>query len=213
VIVVSTTGDGDPPDTAGRFWRKLKRNTQPNLLKSLQYALLGLGDTNYTNFCNMGKMLNKRLLELGATPICDTGYADDGVGLELVVEPFIDGLWPALDRVFNPQPREEPDVPHVPQDVDETLQLLTITTPDAGYTEPRETSSRGSDDYSEFVTSLRGSGDQSWSTQSITLPPLQSPYIDVKLNKVQQTITTTTTATITMIVLASRWRDDRFPIH
>jgi methionine synthase reductase len=105
VIVVSTTGDGDPPDTAGRFWRKLKRNTQPNLLKSLQYALLGiqysfiiiiivvvvvvvvivillvgLGDTNYTNFCNMGKMLNKRLLELGATPICDTGYADDGVG-------------------------------------------------------------------------------------------------------------------------------------
>jgi methionine synthase reductase len=105
--------------------------------------------------------------------------------LELVVEPFIDGLWPALDRVFNPQPREEPDVPHVPQDVDETLQLLTITTPDAGYTEPRETSSRGSDDYSEFVTSLRGSGDQSWSTQSITLPPLQSPYIDVKLNKLQ----------------------------
>ena len=42
--------------------------------------IIGLGDTNYTNFCNMGKMLNKRLLELGARPFCETGYADDGVG-------------------------------------------------------------------------------------------------------------------------------------
>lgn len=40
----------------------------------------GLGDTNYTNFCNMGKMLNRRLLELGATNFYETGYADDGVG-------------------------------------------------------------------------------------------------------------------------------------
>lgn len=41
---------------------------------------IGLGDTNYTNFCNMGKMLNKRLLELGARSFHETGYADDGVG-------------------------------------------------------------------------------------------------------------------------------------
>lgn len=28
----------------------------------------------------MGKMLNRRLLELGATNFYETGYADDGVG-------------------------------------------------------------------------------------------------------------------------------------
>ena len=28
----------------------------------------------------MGKMLNKRLLELGGKPFHETGYADDGVG-------------------------------------------------------------------------------------------------------------------------------------
>ena len=28
----------------------------------------------------MGKMLNKRLLELGGRPFHETGYADDGVG-------------------------------------------------------------------------------------------------------------------------------------
>ena len=28
----------------------------------------------------MGKMLNKRLLDLGGRPFHETGYADDGVG-------------------------------------------------------------------------------------------------------------------------------------
>ena len=30
----------------------------------------------------MGKVLNMRLLELGAQPFCETGYADDGVGYD-----------------------------------------------------------------------------------------------------------------------------------
>ena len=42
VVVVSTTGEGDPPDTVNKFWRRLKKNTLPaNHLKSLRYALLG----------------------------------------------------------------------------------------------------------------------------------------------------------------------------
>ncbi len=48
----------------------------------LLYLLLqGLGDTNYTNFCNMGVMLNEKLLQLGATAFYEPGFADDGVGL------------------------------------------------------------------------------------------------------------------------------------
>lgn len=97
VFVVSTTGEGDPPDTMCKFFRRLKKKTLPgNHLESCRYALLALGDTNYTNFCNNGKALDKRLLQLGARQIYDTGYADDAVGLELVVEPWIEGLWPAL---------------------------------------------------------------------------------------------------------------------
>ncbi|XP_046851855.1 methionine synthase reductase-like isoform X2 [Xenia sp. Carnegie-2017] len=57
-----------------------------------------LGDTNYTNFCNCSKNLNSRLLELGATHFYPPGFADDAVGLELVVEPWIEGLWPALQK-------------------------------------------------------------------------------------------------------------------
>ena len=40
----------------------------------------GLGDSNYSNFCNMGKILNHRLLELGAKSFYEAGFADDGVG-------------------------------------------------------------------------------------------------------------------------------------
>ena len=97
VFVVSTTGEGDAPDTMCKFFRRLKKKTLPgNHLENCRYALLALGDTNYTNFCNNGKALDKRLLQLGARQIYDTGYADDAVGLELVVEPWIEGLWPAL---------------------------------------------------------------------------------------------------------------------
>ena len=42
VFVVSTTGDGDPPDNVVKFWRKLKKKTLPsNHLGSCNYALLG----------------------------------------------------------------------------------------------------------------------------------------------------------------------------
>ena len=41
---------------------------------------VGLGDSNYTNFCNMGKMLDKRMRELGASPFYEPGFADDAVG-------------------------------------------------------------------------------------------------------------------------------------
>lgn len=99
VIVTSTTGDGEPPDTAVKFVRRLKKKTLPgSYLSHLSYALLGLGDSNYTNFCNCGKSLDKRLQDLGAKHFYSSGWADDAVGLEVAVEPWIDGLWAALKK-------------------------------------------------------------------------------------------------------------------
>ncbi|KAL3837612.1 hypothetical protein ACJMK2_022958 [Sinanodonta woodiana] len=99
VLVISTTGDGDPPETAQKFWRRLNKKTLPaDYLSHLHYAVLGLGDSNYTSFCNCSKSLDRRLQELGAKSFYPAGWADDAVGLELVVEPWIDGLWDSLRK-------------------------------------------------------------------------------------------------------------------
>ncbi|NWS90510.1 MTRR reductase, partial [Toxostoma redivivum] len=108
VIVISTTGTGDPPDTARKFVKKIQDKTlPPDHFVHLQYGLLGLGDSEYMFFCNGGRIVDRRLQELGAQHFYDTGLADDCVGLELVVDPWIDGLWLALKETLQLQEEKE----------------------------------------------------------------------------------------------------------
>ncbi|RMC15871.1 hypothetical protein DUI87_08076 [Hirundo rustica rustica] len=108
VIVISTTGTGDPPDTARKFVKKIQDKTlPPDHFAHLQYGLLGLGDSEYMFFCNGGRTVDRRLQELGAQHFYDTGLADDCVGLELVVDPWIDGLWLALKEAVQLQKEKE----------------------------------------------------------------------------------------------------------
>jgi methionine synthase reductase len=46
VFVISTTGDGETPETATRCYSKLRSKALPkNFLENLHYTLLGLGST------------------------------------------------------------------------------------------------------------------------------------------------------------------------
>ncbi|KAG7524173.1 methionine synthase reductase isoform X1 [Solea senegalensis] len=102
VFIVSTTGDGEPPDNALQFVKHMKKKTlSTDHYKHLRYTLLALGDTNYANFCNCGKTIERRLQELGAEQFYNTGYADDGVGLEVVVDPWLEGLWKAIKEALS----------------------------------------------------------------------------------------------------------------
>ena len=90
-------GDGDPPENARKFIRKINRKTLPeDYLSHIHYALLGLGDSNYSTYCGGPKKLEKALRARGASTFYSTAFADDGVGMEDTVEPWIDGLFPAL---------------------------------------------------------------------------------------------------------------------
>ena len=43
VFVVSTTGEGEPPDSVRKFWRFIKKKElSPDFLTGLNFALLGL---------------------------------------------------------------------------------------------------------------------------------------------------------------------------
>ena len=98
IFVCSSTGQGDHPDSAGKFFRQLRRlqmNNSP-VFKGVRYTILGLGDSNYQTFGAFPKQLHKVFTQLGATTFYDFALADDAVGLDIVVEPWIAGLKPAL---------------------------------------------------------------------------------------------------------------------
>jgi sulfite reductase alpha subunit-like flavoprotein len=111
IFVCSTTGDGETPETARKAFAKLKRAPTTNHLSHLHYALLGLGDTNYSQFCNGPKLFHARFQELGATCFYGPRWADDGTGMEAEVEPFKEDVWQAIERVLEARARlEEADL-------------------------------------------------------------------------------------------------------
>lgn len=93
IIVTSTWGEGDPPDNAVDFWQKLSSADHPRL-EALSFAVCGLGDSNYLDFCGMGKKFDARLEELGAQRLVDR--ADCDVDFEETAGAWSAGLFAKL---------------------------------------------------------------------------------------------------------------------
>lgn len=87
-IVISTQGEGDPPDDSIGFVEFLAGKRAPKLDK-LQFGILGLGDSSYPLFCGIAETIEKRLLELGASKLLDSGLAD--LDIETVSTPWKQG--------------------------------------------------------------------------------------------------------------------------
>ncbi|XP_026093345.1 methionine synthase reductase-like [Carassius auratus] len=203
VFVVSTTGDGDPPDTAQKFVRKIKnKSLVHDHFSHLHYALLALGDTNYANFCNGGKTIDRHLQQLGAKHFYATGHADDGTGLEVVVDPWIEGLWDALKKVFSSMSsltQQDADLSDSTQDnyhknasgqeknksdLEVDLQLLKLSEVDS---QKGKTITSDSSDVETLSTALVASLKQSvppLSESVLNVPALPASYLEVRLEQV-----------------------------
>ncbi|TWI58167.1 assimilatory sulfite reductase (NADPH) flavoprotein subunit [Halalkalibacter nanhaiisediminis] len=78
LIVVSTHGEGDPPDNAISFHEFLHGKRAPKL-EDFRFSVLSLGDSSYEFFCQTGKEFDQRLEELGGTRVyprvdCDLDF-------------------------------------------------------------------------------------------------------------------------------------------
>ena len=93
VIISSTWGDGDAPDNAVNFWNWLKADTAPRL-ENLNFAVLGLGDKNYSDFCGAAKKFDTRLEALGAKRLVPRGECD--VDYEAAAKTWVESLWQKL---------------------------------------------------------------------------------------------------------------------
>ena len=81
LVLVSTWGEGDPPENAVEFYNEFMGTDAPKL-EGTRFSVLSLGDSSYEHFCKMGKDFDRRLEELGGNRLvkrvdCDVDFDSD----------------------------------------------------------------------------------------------------------------------------------------
>ncbi|MFT5139997.1 MAG: sulfite reductase (NADPH) flavoprotein alpha-component [Lysobacterales bacterium] len=97
VFIMSTHGEGDPPEEAVELFEYLASERAPRL-EELSYRVLALGDRSYEHFCASGRELDERLKALGATPFgerveCDVNYAAQAGSWSLEIIDHVKEHW------------------------------------------------------------------------------------------------------------------------
>ena len=112
VYVVSSTGDGDAPDNCDAYFTRLKRaaKKEPGACGlGVQYAVLGLGDQNYSAFMAVPRSFTMAMEKAGAHAFYPRGEADDTLGLHEYCEKWQEGLGrPGGGDCESPGVRREP---------------------------------------------------------------------------------------------------------
>lgn len=93
LLVSSTQGEGEPPEEAVPLHKFLFGKKAPDLGK-LSFAVLGLGDSSYPDFCQAGKDFDAQLAKLGATRLADRGDCD--LDYQATANAWIDATVPKI---------------------------------------------------------------------------------------------------------------------
>ena len=93
LIVVSTYGEGDPPDKAVLFHEFVHGKRAPRL-EGMRFSVLALGDELYDQFCKTGKDFDARLEDLGGKRMYPR--VDCDVDFDEPAKAWMDGVLDAL---------------------------------------------------------------------------------------------------------------------
>src|SRR5699024_1153529 len=77
-VVIATHGEGEPPEDSEAFYRFIMSDRAP-ALNDLEYAVFGLGDSSYPDFCQTSQELDERFAALGGQRLlarvdCDVDF-------------------------------------------------------------------------------------------------------------------------------------------
>lgn len=108
VMIASTFGDGDAPDTATAFWSALQGEEGAHCA-NLPYAVLALGDSSYDQFCGFGRKLDQRLAELGGRRLLQR--VDCEPDFDEAFANWLEALLPELGTAAAPTPASEASPP------------------------------------------------------------------------------------------------------
>jgi sulfite reductase alpha subunit-like flavoprotein/ferredoxin len=111
VVVCSTCGLGEFPANSRALWKHL---SNPELgityLSKVKFAVFGLGDSHYTQYCAAAAAFDVRLEELGAARTIVRGYGDDQAEEKYFSgwDQWVPQLWKALDAPSEPIIKTKP---------------------------------------------------------------------------------------------------------
>ena len=100
LVIVSTYGEGDPPQPATGFFEFIESRKPPRL-ENKRFAVLALGDSTYEYYCQAGKRIDERLEALGAERLtaridCDVDYDEQA---QIWITAIVDQLAGEAQRV------------------------------------------------------------------------------------------------------------------
>jgi NADPH-ferrihemoprotein reductase len=100
IFVVSTYGEGEPPDTMKPLYDWLMKDATSDDVANLKFAVFGLGDRQYKFYAQMGVAIDERLADLGAERLVGLGCGDAGQALEEDFDQWRQSLWPAVGHAI-----------------------------------------------------------------------------------------------------------------
>ncbi|ORX84105.1 riboflavin synthase domain-like protein [Anaeromyces robustus] len=139
VIIISTTGDGESPDNAIRFYSNLlsREDFICNSLKNKKYALLGLGDSYFTYFCRPAKVIDSILQSIGSIKVIETAFGDDAKNLDETIESWVKDVKLYIKKSL-PLGNE---VSSISTDGDNTMEGIEFTSSDGNITDSNDSNS------------------------------------------------------------------------
>jgi sulfite reductase alpha subunit-like flavoprotein len=95
IFLVATYGEGDPTDNAKAFHEWLSK-ASVDALAGCQFAVFGLGNTQYEHYNSEGKFVDAMCEKCGGKRMLVLGLGDDDDNIRGDFDEWMDQLWPAL---------------------------------------------------------------------------------------------------------------------